>query len=61
MICIGKTKCTSKKGLLLTVKNYLKESLLSILCFIVEGKGSSEMNLILNSGEKYIYIVMYGF
>ena len=35
------------------VKNYLKESLLSILCFIIHGKGSSEKGLILNC-EKFI-------
>ena len=36
-----------------TVKNYLKESLLSILCFIILGKGSSEKGLILQC-EKFI-------
>ena len=30
-----------------TVKNYLKESVLSILCFIIQGKGSSGKGLIL--------------
>ena len=30
-----------------TAKNYLKESLPSILCFIVQGKGSSGKGLIL--------------
>ena len=30
------------------MKNYLKESLLSILCLIIYGKGSSEKALILN-------------
>ena len=36
------------------VKNYLKESLLSILCFMIQGKGSSEKDLILNSSEKFM-------
>ena len=36
-----------------TEKNYLKESLLTILCFIIQGKGSSEKGLILNC-EKFI-------
>ena len=31
-----------------TKKNYLKESLLSILCFIIQGKDSLEKGLILN-------------
>ena len=30
-----------------TAKSYLKESLLSILCFIIQGKGSSGRGLIL--------------
>ena len=30
-----------------TAKNYLKETLLSILCFIIQGKGSSGKRLIL--------------
>ena len=38
----------------LLVKNYLKESLLSIFCFIIQGKRSSEKGLILNSGKKFI-------
>ena len=29
-----------------TVKNYWKESLLSILCFVIHGKGSSQKGLI---------------
>ena len=37
-----------------TLKNYLKESLLSILCFIIYGRGSSEKGLILNC-ETEIY------
>ena len=32
-----------------TAKNYLKESLSSILCFIIQGKGSSGKGLILKS------------
>ena len=40
----------------MTVKNYLKASLLSILCFIIQGRdyGYSEKSSILNSGEKFI-------
>ena len=30
-----------------TAKNYLKETLMSILCFIIQGKGSSGKSLIL--------------
>ena len=36
------------------VKNYLKERLLSILSFMIQGKGSLENSLILNSGDKFI-------
>ena len=42
-----------KKNGNITVKNYLKESLLSILCFIIHGKGSSEKGLFLNC-QKFI-------
>ena len=45
----------------MTAKNYLKESLLSILCFIIQGKGSSEKGLILNSREKSIFLRMVNF
>ena len=39
------------------VTNYLKESLLSILCFLIQGKGSDpELQ-----GEIYLSLVAYGF
>ena len=38
------------------VKNYLKESLLSIICFLIYGQGSSEKGLILNC-ETEIYLI----
>ena len=38
-----------------TVRNYWKESLLSILCFTIHGKGSSENGLILNC-ETEVYL-----
>ena len=41
------------------LKNYLKGCLLSILSFMIQGKGSSENNLILNSGEKFISCVWF--
>ena len=34
--------CTVFRKTKVTVKNYLKESLLSLLCFIIHGQGSSE-------------------
>ena len=42
------------------MKNSLKESLLSILCFIIhkQGKGSLEESSFLNSSEKCIYFRM---
>ena len=41
-----------------TVKNYLKESLLSNSCFIIHGQGSSEKRLILNCDTE-IYLIAY--
>ena len=45
----------------LLVKNYSKESLLSMFCFIIKGKGSSEKGLILNSGGKFILLRIVNF
>ena len=39
-----------------TVKNYLKESLLSNSCFIIHGQGSSEKRLILNCDTENYFI-----
>ena len=49
-----------KFDLFLIVKNYLKnESLLSILCFVIQGKGPSKKGLFLNSGENLFGCVWF--
>ena len=39
------------------MKNYLKESLLSLLCFIIHGQGSSEKGLKILNCETEIYLI----
>ena len=38
------------------MKNYLKESLLSLLCFIIHGQGSSEKGFKILNCETEIYL-----
>ena len=39
------------------MKNYLKESLLSLLCFIIHGQGSSENGFKILNYETEIYLI----
>ena len=41
----------------MTMKNYLKESLLSLLCFIIGGQGSSEKGFKILNCETEIYLI----
>ena len=41
----------------MTMKNYLKESLLSLLCFIIHGQGSSENGFKILNYETEIYLI----
>ena len=50
---LNSAQSSGRKSGTVIMKNYLKESLLSNLCFIIRGKGSSEKGLILNC-EKFI-------
>ena len=55
----GKKKTKNKKQFeILLVKNNLKECLLSIFCFIIKGKCSSEKGLIVNCSERFILLHM---
>ena len=41
----------------MTMKNYLKESLLSLLCFIIHGQGSSEKGFKIFNCKTEIYLI----
>ena len=41
----------------MTMKNHLKESLLSLLCFIIHGQGSSEKGFKIVNCETEIYLI----
>ena len=55
---VKKKQKTKKQFEILLVKNNLKECLLSIFCFIIKGKCSSEKGLIVNSSERFILLHM---